>query len=250
MQWIDRSRLKTEMLAGTFLNLGSASAVEIAAETGFDWLLIDLEHGSGTTADLRAQLLATRGTKAAPIVRVSSADADAVKFIMDSGAAGVMFPFVANADEAARCVQMMKYPPTGTRGVAQIIRATHYGRNWQGYQSEANEQSLVIVQIETPDAADKADEIAAVPGVDVLFVGPMDLSVNLGHPGDFTPTPFIQHLRNVVRACERYGKSAGILSRPELVESHKQLGFRLVALGSDSGAVVTGLTNSLKALRP
>jgi len=249
MQWIDRGRLKTEVLAGTFLNLGSASAVEIAAETGFDWLLIDLEHGSGTTADLRGQLLATRGTKAAPIVRIASADADAVKFVMDSGAAGVMFPYVANADEAARCVQMMKYPPTGARGVAQIIRATNYGRNWQGYLAEANEQSLVIVQIETPDAADKADEIAAVPGVDVLFVGPMDLSVNLGHPGDFTPPTFIQHLKNVVQACERHGKTAGILSRPELVESHKQLGFRLVALGSDSGAVVAGLTNSLKALR-
>ena len=78
MQWIDRSRLKTEVLAGTFLNLGSSSAVEIAAQTGFDWLLIDLEHGSGTTVDLRGQLLATRGTKAAPIVRIASADADAV----------------------------------------------------------------------------------------------------------------------------------------------------------------------------
>ena len=92
MLWIDRTRLKTELLAGTFLNLGSASAVEIAAQTGFDWLLIDLEHGSGTMADLRGQLLATRGTQAAPIVRVASADADAVKFVMDSGAAGVMFP--------------------------------------------------------------------------------------------------------------------------------------------------------------
>ncbi len=248
MQWIDRSRLKTALMAGTFLNLGSASAVEIAAQTGFDWLLIDLEHGSGTIADLRGQLLATRGTKAAPIVRVASADADAVKFVMDSGAAGVMFPYVANAQEAARCVQMMKYPPLGTRGVAQIIRATNYGRDWQNYQAEANAQSLVVVQIETPEAADQADAMAAVPGVDVLFVGPMDLSVNLGHPGDFTPPSFIRHLKNVVRACELHGKAAGILSRPELIDSHRQLGFRFVALGSDSGAVVAGLTNSYKAL--
>lgn len=249
MQWIDRSRLKSETLAGTFLNLGSASTVEIAAETGFDWLLIDLEHGSGTVADLRAQLLATRGTKAAPIVRIASADPDKVKFVMDSGAAGVMFPYVANAQEAARCVQMMKYPPMGTRGVAQIIRATNFGRNWQEYQAQANLQSLVIVQIETPDAANAAAEIAAVPGVDVLFVGPLDLSVNLGHPGDFTPPTFVQHLKCVVQACEQNGKAAGILSRPELIDSHLQLGFRFVALGSDSGAVVTGLTNSLKAIR-
>ena len=249
MQWIDRNRLKTEMLAGTFLNLGSASVVEIAAETGFDWLLIDLEHGSGTLADLRGQLLATRGTKAVPIVRVPSADPDAVKFVLDSGAAGAMFPYVANAQEAARCVQMMKYPPAGTRGVAQIIRATNYGRDWQKYQAEANAQSLVVVQIETPESADQADEIASVPGVDVLFVGPMDLSINLGHPGNFTPPAFIQYLKNVVRACERNGKTAGILSRPELLESHRQLGFRFVALGSDSGAVVAGLTNSLKAMK-
>jgi len=249
MQWIDRNRLKTEMLAGTFLNLGSASVVEIAAETGFDWLLIDLEHGSGTLTDLRGQLLATRGTKAIPIVRVASADPDAVKFVMDSGAAGAMFPYIANAQEATRCVQMMKYPPTGTRGVAQIIRATDYGRNWQKYQAEANAQSLVVVQIETPEAADQADEMAAVSGVDVLFVGPMDLSMNLGHPGDFTPPAFIRHLKNIVRACERHGKTAGILSRPELLESHRQLGFRFVALGSDSGAVVAGLSNSLKAMK-
>ena len=248
MLWIDRNRLTSELLAGTFLNLGSASAVEIAAQTGFDWLLIDLEHGSGTMADLRGQLLATRGTRAVPIVRVASADADAVKFIMDSGAAGVMFPYVANAQEAARCVQMMKYPPTGTRGVAQIIRATDYGRDWQKYQAEANAESLVVVQIETPEAADQAEAMAAVPGVDVLFVGPMDLSVNLGHPGDFTPPTFIRHLENVVRACELHGKTAGILSRPELIDSHRQLGFRFVALGSDSGAVVAGLANSYKAM--
>lgn len=249
MQWIDRDRLNTDMLAGTFLNLGSASAVEIAAETGFDWLLIDLEHGSGTVADLRALLLATRGTKAAPIVRLASADPDAVKFVMDSGAAGIMFPYVPNSDEAARCVQMMKYPPMGTRGVAQVIRATHYGRNWQSYLAEANDQSLVVVQIETPEAAGQAEAMAAVPGVDVLFVGPMDLSVNLGHPGDFSPAPFIQHLKNVVAACERHGKTAGILSRPELVESHRQLGFRFIALGSDSGAVVAGMQNSFNAMK-
>ncbi len=182
-------------------------------------------------------------------MRIASADPDMVKFVMDSGAAGVMFPYVANAQEAARCVQMMKYPPVGTRGVAQIIRATNFGRDWQEYQAQANLQSLVIVQIETPDAANAADEIAAVPGVDVLFVGPLDLSVNLGHPGDFTPPTFVQHLKHVVTACKRHGKTAGILSRPELIDSHLQLGFRFVALGSDSGAVVAGLSNSLKAMR-
>lgn len=249
MQWIDRGRLKTRVLAGTFLNLGSATVVEIAADAGFDWVLIDLEHGSGTLTDLRAQLMATRGSSAAPIVRIPSVDADLVKFVMDSGAAGVMFPYVPNAAEAARAVSTMKYPPFGVRGVAQIIRATDYGRNWKSYLSEANEHSLAVIQIETPEAADQADEMAAVPGVDVLFVGPMDLSVNLGHPGDFSPPGFIQHLRNVISACEKHGKTAGILSRPELVEQHRALGFRFMALGSDAGAVVQGMQNNVAALR-
>jgi 4-hydroxy-2-oxoheptanedioate aldolase len=249
MNWIDRARLATDLLAGTFLNLGSATAVEIAATAGFDWVLIDLEHGSGTAGDLRAQLLATRGTPVAPIVRLPSIDADMVKFVMDSGAAGVMFPYVANAVEAARGVDCMKYPPLGTRGVAQNIRATDFGRNWKTYLQEANQRSLVVVQIETPDAVANADEMAAVPGVDVLFVGPMDLSVNLGHPGDFSSTKFVQSLKQVVSACQKHGKVAGILSRPELVREHQALGFRFVALGSDSGAIVQGMQQNLTALR-
>jgi 4-hydroxy-2-oxoheptanedioate aldolase len=249
MNWIDRARLATDLLAGTFLNLGSATAVEIAATAGFDWVLIDLEHGSGTAGDLRAQLLATRGTPVAPIVRLPSIDADMVKFVMDSGAAGVMFPYVANAVEAARGVDCMKYPPLGTRGVAQNIRATDFGRNWKTYLQEANQRSLVVVQIETPDAVANADEMAAVPGVDVLFVGPMDLSVNLGHPGDFSSTKFVQSLKQVVSACQQHGKVAGILSRAELVREHQALGFRFVALGSDSGAIVQGMQQNLTALR-
>ncbi|MEY3458286.1 MAG: 2-keto-3-deoxy-L-rhamnonate aldolase [Planctomycetota bacterium] len=249
VQWIDREKLTRQVLAGTFLNLGSSPAVEIAAGLGFDWLLLDLEHGSGSWADLRPLLLAAAGTAAAPIVRVRSADADDVKFVMDSGAAGVMFPYIGSAQEAARAVSLVKYPPDGVRGVAQVIRATSYGREWQSYLAEANARSLVITQIETPEAAAQADAIAAVPGVDVLFVGPMDLSVNLGHPGDFTQPLFLQHLQTVVRACEKHGRTAGILSRPELVEQHKQMGFRFVALGSDASAIAAGMSQNLAALR-
>ena len=249
MNWIDRHRLSSDVLAGTFLNLGSSVAVEIAVAAGFDWVLLDLEHGSGSLKELRSQLLATRGSSAAPIVRIPSIDADMVKFVMDSGAAGVMFPYVADATEAARAVSIMKYPPTGIRGVAQVIRATDYGRNWNGYLNEANERSLVVVQIETPEAAEQAESMAAVPGVDVLFVGPMDLSVNLGHPGDFSQPGFLQHLKNIVAACEKYGKTAGILSRPELVDQHKSMGFRFLALGSDSGAIVQGMNNNISAIR-
>lgn len=249
MLWIDRQKLQTETLVGTFLNLGSAAAVEIAAGVGFDWLLIDLEHGSGSLADLRNMLLACRHAPAAPVVRIPSVDPDTVKFVMDSGAAGIMFPFVSTPQEAQRAVQCMKYPPQGSRGVAGVIRATDYGRQWKTYFAEANQQSLVVVQIETAEAVEAAAEIAAVEGVDVLFVGPLDLSVSLGCPGDFTPPHFVAALQKVIQACQAANKPCGILSRPELVAEHKRMGFRFVALGSDSGAVLSGLGDSLKLLR-
>ena len=249
MQWVDRSKLHTQLMAGTFLNLGSPTAVEIAADTGFDWLLIDLEHGSGSLADLRNMLLACRGSSAAPIVRIRSIDPDTVKFVMDSGAAGIMFPYVSTVAEAQRAVDCIKYPPMGSRGVAGSIRATDFGRNWKQYFSEANDNSLVVVQIETPEAVEASTEIAAIDGVDVLFVGPLDLSVNLGCPGDFSQPHFVAALRKVIQACSDNGKTAGILTRTGFELQHKDLGFRFIAVGSDSQAVVLCMDANLATLR-
>jgi 4-hydroxy-2-oxoheptanedioate aldolase len=249
MQWIDRTKLQAALMAGTFLNLGSSCATEIAADLGFDWLLIDLEHGNGSFADLRSMLLACRGSKSAPIVRIRSIDSDSVKFVLDSGAAGVMFPFVNSVVEARTAVQFVKYPPIGTRGVASVIRASDYGKNAEGYFQETNAQTLVVVQIETHQGVEASEGIAAVEGVDVLFVGPMDLSVNLGCPGDLTRPHFIEAMKKVIHACAKHGKTAGILSRPPLVKQHAELGFRFIALGSDSTSVLNGLQQSLDGIR-
>ncbi len=174
--------------------MGSACAVEIAADLKFDWLLIDLEHGSGSFADLRSMLLACRGSDAAPIVRIRSVDADSVKFALDSGAAGIMFPFVNSVGEARAAVQYTKYPPMGTRGVAAVIRATEYGRHSVSYLQQANANSLVVVQIETAQVSTAAEGIAATEGVDVLFVGPMDFIGESRLPGRFYATSFHRRL--------------------------------------------------------
>lgn len=249
VNWIDKARLHEDRLVGTFLNLASANAVEITAGVGFDWLLIDLEHGSASLADLRQMLIACRGNQSAPIVRLRSVDADTVKFVMDSGAAGIMFPFVNSAAEAREAVEAIKYPPLGRRGVAGVIRATDYGRDWKDYFESANARGLTIVQIETPEAVDSANEIASVEGVDVLFVGPLDLSVNLGVPGQFEHPDVLDGFRRVIAACESAGKTAGILAKGESVAPLIELGFRFVALGSDSGAILTGMRQYLDALR-
>jgi len=236
-------------MAGTFLNLGSPTAVEIAADTGFDWLLIDLEHGCGSLADLRNMLLACRGSSAAPIVRIRSVDQDTVKFVMDSGAAGIMFPYVSSVADAQRAVNSIKYPPMGSRGVAGAIRATDFGRNWKEYFTEANDNSLVVVQIETPEAVEASAEIAAIDGVDVLFVGPLDLSVNLGCPGDFSQPRFVDALNKVIESCRNAGKTPGILTKAGFEQQHKDLGFRFTAVGSDSQAVVQAMEAHLATLR-
>lgn len=249
MQWLDKRQLSQNIMAGTFLNLGSATSVEIAAQAGFDWLLLDFEHGSGSFSQLRAMLLACQAAQVAPIVRIRSIDPDTVKFVMDSGAAGIMFPYVSTAEEAEQAVRAIKYPPRGSRGVAGIIRATNYGQDWHAYFQEANERSLVVVQIETPQAVQCAEDIASVDGVDVLFVGPLDLSVNLGTPGEFDNHTFRESLKHVIAICDKCGKSAGILSKPGFVDEHRQMGFRFFALGSDSGAVVAGVRDYLQKIR-
>ncbi len=249
MQWIDRRKLHTQLMAGTFLNLGSPTCVEIAADSGFDWLLIDLEHGTGTEAALRNMLLACRGTSAAPIVRIRSVDPDTVKFVMDSGAAGIMFPYVSTVEEAQRAVESIKYPPMGSRGVAGGIRATNFGRDWKQYFNEANDNSLVVVQIETPNAVDAAADIAAIDGIDVLFVGPLDLSVNLGCPGDFTQPNFVDALKKVVTSCSDHGKTPGILTKTGFEQQHRDLGFRFTAVGSDLLAVAQAMKLNLETLQ-
>ena len=132
---------------------------------------------------------------------------------------------------------------------AGAIRATDYGRNWKQYFAEANPKSCVVLQIETPEAVEASADIAAIEGVDVLFVGPLDLSVNLGCPGDFSQPHFIEALQKVVDSCEKHGKTAGILSKTGFERQHKELGFRFVALGSDSLSVVQGLQQNLATLR-
>ncbi len=119
----------------------------------------------------------------------------------------------------------------------------------ENYFEEANEKSLVVVQIETMAAVEASDAIAQVEGVDVLFVGPLDLSVNQGTPNDFTTDRFNAALQHVIAMCRKHGKVAGILSRPELVNKHREMGFHFLALGSDSGSVISGYQQALKALR-
>lgn len=242
--------LAREWMSGTFLNLASALTVEIAGLIGFDFLLIDHEHGPAGEDTLLHQLQAASATPAVPIVRIAMNDPARFKRVLDAGACGVMVPYVSTPDEARAAVAAMRYPPHGTRGVAKFHRASAFGATFGDYYAHAHERLLGVLQIETPRGVDQSEAIAAVDGADVLFVGPTDLSYNLGIPDQLDHPRFVEAVEQVARAARARGKAAGILVHdPALVNACRAWGYTFVALGSDGGAVRAGLATTLAALR-
>lgn len=249
MKWIRESVLEGELFAGTFLNLGSSLTAEVAGRAGFDWLLLDLEHGCGDRQELIRQLQAIESTPAAPIVRLGGGDPVLIKRILDVGASGLMIPLVNSADEALRVVESMLYPPQGVRGVAGFTRAAQFGRGFDDYFAEANDGLLVVVQIETLRALENLEEIAAVDRVDVIFLGPLDLSVSLGRPKDFDHADFRAAVERIATVSKKHGKAAGVLAMDApLASRYIDDGFTFVACGSDGGAVATGLCEIADAI--
>jgi 2-keto-3-deoxy-L-rhamnonate aldolase RhmA len=249
MKWIRQRVLRGEILAGTFLNLGSNMTVEIAGRAGFDWLLIDMEHGAGDYPDLVHQLQAADCTPAAPLVRIAWNEVPRFKRVLDLGPSGVMVPWVSTAEEARQAVAAMRYPPYGIRGAASFNRACAYGKDFEEYFARASQDLLTIVQIESPQAVSRAEEIAAVDGVDVLFVGPLDLSVNLGTPRQLDRPDFREALKRVIAASHQHGKAAGILLwKREQLEQAVSDGFSFIGLGSDGAAVGTAMNQWAAAL--
>jgi 2-keto-3-deoxy-L-rhamnonate aldolase RhmA len=242
--------LAREWLVGTFLNLGSPITVEIAGLAGFDWVLIDHEHGPGGEDTLLHQLQAAAATPAFPVVRIAQNETVRFKRALDMGAFGVMAPYVSTAAEAKAAVAAMRYPPHGIRGVAKFNRGCAFGGDFEDYYLNGHERLLTVIQIETPEAVANIDEIAAVDGADVIFVGPTDLSYNMGIRDQLESPKFVEVLKKVSDAAKKHGKAAGILVHiPGLVAKCRELGYTFVALGSDGGAVRSGLLSLLQTLR-
>jgi len=250
MKWIRQRVLKRELVIGTWLNLGSSLTAEIAASAGFDWVVIDMEHGAGDHESMVHQVQAVSATPAAPLVRVAWNEAPRFKRVLDLGVSGVVVPCVADAEEAKQAVAAMRYPPQGIRGVASLNRACDFGREFQAYFARANDELLTVVQVETEASVERADEIAAVDGVDVLFIGPMDLSTSMGIVLQYDHPRFKAALARVSEACRRAGKAAGILlGRPEQVPDTIAAGFTFVGLGSDGGVMAEGMARLAAAFR-
>ena len=249
MNFIRERALGGELLTGAFLNLGSSLTVEMAGHAGLDFVLIDMEHGGGDQESLVPQLQAASATDAAPLVRIAWNEPWRFKRVLDAGAMGVMVPWVNRAEEARAAAAAMRYYPDGIRGAAILNRGTGFGARYEEYFDQANDNLTTVVQIETSEAVDAAGDIAAVDGVDVLFVGPFDLSISMGMRGQFEEPAFKAALDTVAAAAKGAGKAAGILlAKPEQIADVVERGYTFIALGSDGGLVANGMRANAEAL--
>ncbi|CAN5744121.1 2-dehydro-3-deoxyglucarate aldolase [soil metagenome] len=242
--------LARETTFGAFLVIDSPATVEICARSGLDWVLIDLEHGMASEAGLVPLLMATSGTPAAALVRVESGARPRVGRVLDMGAEGVMVPQIHSAAEARSVARWLRTQPGGERGVALFTRGMDYGGRGHDGAATRHEDLLGIVQIESTAALAAVDEMAEVEGVDVLFVGPTDLSHALGIPGRIEAPVYDEAIRRVAGVARNAGKAAGVLVwRPEDTARYAELGYTFFGLSSEGLILDRALRSALEGAR-
>jgi 2-keto-3-deoxy-L-rhamnonate aldolase RhmA len=241
--------------------MGGMGPAEIAARSGLDWVLVDQEHGAGSDADLLPQLAAIQAAASLPgaaldqqrataLVRVEQATRLRIGRALDLGAEGIMVPQVNDAAMARDVVSWMRYPPAGSRGVALGTRGLAYGTGGHPAVDRHNERVTCIVQLESRAAIEAADAIAAIDGVDCLFVGPTDLTHALGVRGDIGHAVYQAAIATVAEAARRHGKAAGVmLWSPSDVRAYAELGYSLFSLSNDGSVLDKALRALLQAGR-
>ena len=236
-----RERLGAASPVGTWVSLSDPAVAEMTAP-GFDFVVLDTEHAPNADATVANAVRAVEAADgdAVPLARPLDNDRGRIKRLLDVGVAGVMVPLVETPEGAARAVSAAKYPPDGERGVA-ATRASGYGRRLDEYVANANDDTLVIVQIETEHGLANVDAIAATDGVDALFVGPADLSANLGVFSEFDGDRFREAVDAVLDACSAADVPVGTLATSEDgVERYTAWGFDYVIAGTDIGHLQRG----------
>ena len=234
---------------GSWVCLNSSIGAAIMAKSGWDWLVIDAEHGVIDYRDMVEAIQAILATQTVPIVRVTWNDPALIKRALDAGAMGILVPMVMNAEEARRAVEAVRFPPEGKRSVVGVAAEVLHG---ESYLERANREILLAVQIEHKDTAERADEICRVSGVDVVFIGPYDLAASMGLLGtNFKRNPAWQEMvQKVLNAAQEAGKPAGIHAQSvEEAEIYLRQGFRFLAVGSDVQFLRSAVNSTLSELK-
>ncbi len=235
-----RLRSSKDPSFGTWISSSSLVCLDALKGLGFEWFMIDTEHAQVNPETLAAMVSVLGDRGPTPLVRVGNVDQYLVKQALDSGSQGVLVPLVSTEAQAKTVVAFAKYPPDGVRGAAAAA-SSRYGIELASYLRSANAETLVGVQIETKEALDHLDAIAGVDGVDLLFVGPQDLTLSLGLLDDRKNPKVREAMSRVVEVCERHGKVPGTLAiDPEEKRVAVELGFRFISLASDVRFLIDG----------
>ena len=238
---------KGERLIGTLVSLPSPEITEILAETGFDWLFIDAEHGAFNPQQAQSMLQAAGQCPC--VIRVPAGDEIWIKKALDIGAAGIIVPQVHTAEQAEQIVRFCKYSPDGYRGVG-IGRAHKYGIRFEDYIKAANENTAVILQAESRQAIENIESITDVAGVDAILIGPYDLSASLGKIGKVTDPAVREAIDTVSAACRAKGIRLGIFGiNADAVRPYINNGFTLITAGVDSLFLIKSATETLTDCR-
>lgn len=249
--------LRREFAAGCWLSLASAPVAEALAYCGFDWLLVDAEHGPNDIQNVFAQLQAidaarAHGAQAQAVVRVSWNNAALVKQMMDCGAQTIMFPAVESAEEAAHAVASTRYLQdnnNGIRGISSVVRAARYGLD-RSYISTANEQASVIVQVESPKGFANIAAIAATEGIDCIFFGTSDFAANMGHLGNSGHTDVQTAIAYITAVCQQHDKAVGVYAPDaDVATRYRDMGIQFIALHSDIVWLTRGAGGALAAMK-
>ncbi|CAH0292689.1 4-hydroxy-2-oxoheptanedioate aldolase [Pseudomonas mediterranea] len=238
-----KQRLKSgEAQIGLWLGLADPYCAELAANAGFDWLLIDGEHAPNDVRSLLGQLQAVAPYPGQPVIRPVIGDTALIKQVLDLGAQTLLVPMVESAGQARELVRAMHYPPSGIRGVGSALARASRWNSIPGYLDKADEQMCLLVQIESREGLANLDAIAAVEGVDGVFIGPADLSASMGFRGNPGHPDVQAAIEDAIARIRQAGKAAGILSADEkLARRYIELGAAFVAVGVDTTVLMRGL---------
>ncbi|QVM89313.1 4-hydroxy-2-oxoheptanedioate aldolase [Pseudomonas entomophila] len=238
-----KQRLRSgETQIGLWLGLADPYCAELAANAGFDWLLLDGEHAPNDLRSLLGQLQAVAPYPAQAIVRPVIGDTALIKQLLDIGAQTLLVPMVESAEQARGLVRAMRYPPEGVRGVGSALARASRWNTIPGYLDQADEQMCLLVQIENREGLANLDAICAVDGVDGVFIGPADLSAAMGHRGNPGHPEVQAAIEDALVRIQRAGKAAGILSADQpLARRYIELGAAFVAVGVDTTVLMRGL---------
>lgn len=241
-----KQKLKTEQQIGMWVGLANSYCAEIAANAGYDWLLVDGEHAPNDVRSILEQLQAIAPYASQAVVRPVTGSVPIIKQLLDVGAQTLLIPMVESAQQAELMVSATRYPPEGIRGVGAALARASRWNNITDYLQHAEDEICVLVQVESKKGLENLDEILAVDGIDGVFIGPADLSAALGYRGQAGHPEVQKIINDTIQKIRQAGKAAGILSADEsLAKTYLALGTEFVAVGVDTSLLMKSMTQLL-----